>query len=272
MQQPSFNLLKETVGKRFGQMFTDYGLPELPTGLFSAEQLNFLQDQSESLPSDLGALENLLLQNVNKSKVLRIGNAPTGENLITVRIPLQKSACMLTFAYYKEAWRVHTIDALQTRRAEIGKLVLGGLVGAAATALFALILSGFSGGDIVAQAKEEGYVVLTQEQYAEQTGQSQVDIAAKDKAANQGADAGDAKQPAKEDASKGEAITFSLKEGMTTWDLTEFLKEQGLIQDRMQFSTKLTELGLDTMLRPQDYHFTKGMTEAEVIEALKKEV
>lgn len=275
MQQPNFDLLKETVGKRFGSVSTDYGLPEISEGLFTAEQLDFLQEQSESLPSDTGTLEGMILQNVNKGKVLRVGHAPTGESLFTVRIPVNKTAFVLTLAYSTETWHLHSIEAVQTRRQEFGKLLLGGLIGSAATALIALLLSSFSSGDdIVAQAKEEGYIVLTQEEYATQTGQSQVAVATQDPGAKQaGATAPDAKPDAAAaatDADTGEAVIFQLKEGMTTWDLTSFLQEEGLIKDQAQFSQKLTDLGLDVLLRPQEYSFQKGMTEDEVIEALKK--
>ncbi|ASS74341.1 hypothetical protein CIG75_04655 [Tumebacillus algifaecis] len=273
MQQTNFDLLKETVGKRFGQVFSDYGLPALSAGLFTNEQLSFLQEQTDDLPDDNSALESLLLQNVSKGKVLRTGQAPTGENLFTVRVPLIKSSCVLTLAYTTEKWSLQAIDAVQTRRTEIGKLLLGGLIGSAATALFALLINFGSGDDIVAQAKEEGYIVLTQQQYAEQTGQSQVSIATQDPSAiKEDTKSGDAKTGEKNatDQAKGKAITFHLQEGMTTWDLTGFLKEAGLIKDQMKFGEKLVSLGLDVQLRPQEYAFQSGMTEDEVIEALKK--
>ncbi|TCP53958.1 hypothetical protein EV586_105304 [Tumebacillus sp. BK434] len=275
MHQPNFDLLKETVGKRFGGVCSDYGLPELSEGLFTADQLDFLQEQSESLPSDLGTLEGMILQNVNKGKVLRVGHAPTGESLFTVRIPVNKTAFVLTLAYSTEKWHLHSIEAVQTRRREIGKLLLGGLIGSAATVVIALLMASFSGGsDIAAQAKAEGYIVLTQEEYANQTGQSQVAVATQDPNAKKagatapGSQANGAASGKAADA--GEAVVFELKEGMTTWDLTTFLLEKGLIKDQAQFNQKLSDLGLDVSLRPQEYSFKKGMTEDEVIEALKK--
>jgi hypothetical protein len=272
-QQPTFDLLKETVGKRFGKVLTDYGLPALPSGLFSDEQLKFLQEQSDRLPSEAGTLEQMLLENVNKGRVVRTGMAPTGESLFTVRIPLSRTTCMITFAYYLETWRLHSVDAVQTRRAEIGKLLLGALVGSAVTGVLALLFTGVSGGDdIVAQAKEAGYIVLTQEQYAEQTGKSQVEVATENQTSSSEQPKAQAKDQAQtaEQKGAGETVTFRLKEGMTTWDLTSFLKEEGLIKDQMAFSQKLVDNGIDTMLRPQEYQFTRGMTEEEILQALQK--
>lgn len=280
MNQPQpFDLLRETVGKPLKKAMQDLGCPSLPNGLLTTEHRVFLDAKLDHLPSDLDALDRLVVKQAMNGKVIRVGHAPAGESLFTVRFPLQKAACVITFAYYLDQWSVHSIDAIQTRAFQLSRVLIGGAVGSAVSFVVAFLLFGTSGDDIVAQANKEGYVVLTKEQYEAKTGEpapvqsgeskaktapgtsvpTNTDTAAKDK---------DGNDP-KKDQEADEPVSFTLQSGMTVNDLTSFLKQEGLIADQAAFNQKLTQEGIDTKIQPKTYNFKKGMTEQEVLNVLQ---
>lgn len=285
MNQPQpFDLLRETVGKPLKKAMQDLGCPLLPQGLLTTEHRVFLDAKLDRLPSDLDALDRLVVKQAMNGKVIRVGHAPAGESLFTVRFPLQKAACVITFAYYRDQWSVHSIDAIQTRAFQLSRVLIGGAVGSAVSFVVAFLLFGTPGDDIVAQANKEGYVVLTKEQYEAKTGEpapvqsgetkaktapgtsvpatatpADTNSADKDKNGN------DPKKDQEADAS----VSFTLQSGMTVNDLTTFLKQEGLIADQAAFNQKLTQEGIDTKIQPKTYNFKKGMTEQEVLNVLQ---
>lgn len=260
---PTFDLLQETVGKPLKKVIADLGCPELPGELLKAEQRAFLHMHIDDLPAESGELNAKVIGLLHGAKVIRGGVSPEGHSLLTVRILLNRVACVMTLDYYRDEWSLYQIEGVQTPLRRVSRLLVGALMGAVVTGVTAFILLGGGGsGNAVAEAKSQGYIVLTQAQYEEQllnpAGQAAAVVADK------------AKQPeAEQGLDQGEAVTFSMKEGMSTYDLTSFLKEEGLIEDQAAFNQVLTEQGIDTQLRPQDYQFKKGMTQDELLDVLK---
>ncbi|MGB8954429.1 MAG: hypothetical protein WCC10_03595 [Tumebacillaceae bacterium] len=258
---PTFDLLQHAVGKSLKKAIAELGCPELPSGLLKAEQRAFLHMHIDDLPSDGDELNRKVIGLLLGADVIRGGVSPEGHSLLTVRITLNRVACVLTLDYYQDQWSLDQIEGVQTQLRRVSRVLVGALMGAVVTGVTAFFLLGGSGsGNIVAEAKSQGYIVLTQAQYEEQLlhPTAPTDSATPQKTKT---DATDAKQ--------GEALTFSMKEGMSTYDLTSFLKENGLIDDQAAFNQILIDRGIDTQIRPQDYSFKKGMSQEELLAVLK---
>jgi len=266
--QPTFDLLQETVGRPLCKAIRDLGCPDLPVLPLRQEQGQFLQEQIDGLPSDLHELSAQLAERAMDGKLISVGVAADGSSLFTVRMKLRKADCVVTLSYYQEAWTLHRLDSVQTRWSMWNKAALGGLLGAAVTAALALLYGGLSNGDVVAEAKEQGYVVMTQEQY---------DVVLNSRSGD-GVSAIGGEAPKEGEGSGGteaasnlssEAVTFTLQEGMPIADLTSFLQQNGLIEDQAAFNQELTNKGIDRLIQPKAYTFRKDMTEQDVLTILQ---
>jgi hypothetical protein len=269
-QKQTIALIKDTVGHSMKRVIRELGTPALPQQLLKPEQATFLRGHINGLPKELGELNRLLSNSTLNGKVVQVGNTAEGSSLFTVHVPLNAATCVLTLEYYREEWQLHGIESVRTRRKQVRQSLIGGVVGAALAAAVAVLIWGVGGHhDAVAEAKQQGYVVLTQAQYQEQVpltaGQSSKKTGDKSTTAT------------KTDGSKttgsadqGQSITFTMKDGMTTSDLTSWLKDNGLIQDQASFNQQLTQQGIDTKIRPQDYVFKKGMSEQDVLGVLQQ--
>ncbi|MBL0386024.1 hypothetical protein JJB07_05100 [Tumebacillus sp. ITR2] len=257
----TIDLLKDTVGKPLRTAMQDLGCPDLPMGLFSDKQVAFLREGIQELPDDDLELERLLIEGAVNGKVIRSGQTPMGQSLFTVRFRVKKVACVMTFAYYREEWQLHHIDAVQTRFREWNRLLFGGVLGSVVTVLVTLAFWGFGSGDLVAEAKAKGYVVMTEQQYEENVqGGNPTDATS-----TAGTTATkDAKTPATQ-----ETLEFTLQDGAPLSELTGFLKEKGLITDEAAFGQALTERGIDTQIKPKSYTFKKGMSQEELFTVLQ---
>jgi hypothetical protein len=265
----TIDLLKDTVGKSLKSAIDDLGCPELPVGMFSGKQLAFLRESILELPEDDLEVERLMLGAAMTGKVIRSGQTPLGQSLFTVRFRVKKVACVMTFAYSREEWALHHVDAVQTRVREWNRLIFGGVVGSVLTALVTFLVWGTGSGDLVAEAKAKGYVVLTEQQYEEQV-QSQVPGAQGTAEARSSAASGDKSAAQKPAASGGDAtLTFTLQEGAPLDDLSSYLKDNGLIEDKAQFNQELTQRGVDTQIKPKSYSFKKGMSLEEIFTVLQ---
>jgi hypothetical protein len=254
---PTFDLLQHTVGKSLKKVIADLGCPELPSGLLKAEQRAFLHMHIDDLPSDGDELDRKVIGLLLGANVIRGGVSPEGHSLLTVRITLNRVACVLTLDYYQDQWSLDQIEGVQTPLRRVSRVLVGALMGAVVTGVTAFFLLGGSGsGNIVAEAKSQGYIVLTQAQYEEQLLHPTAPAVSA------------TPQKTKTDAKQGEAFTFSMKEGMSTHDLTSFLKDNGLIDDQAAFTQLLIDRGLDTQIRQQDYSFKKGMSQDELLSVL----
>ncbi|KEO84600.1 hypothetical protein [Tumebacillus flagellatus] len=262
----NIDLLKDTVGKTLRTAMGELGCPDLPMGLFSDKQVAFLREGIQDLPADDLELERLLIEGAANGKVIRSGQTPLGQNLFTVRFRVKNVACVMTFAYYRDEWALHHIEALQTRFREWNRLLFGGVIGSVLTAVVTFVFWGTGSGDLVAEAKAKGYVVMTEQQYEENLGGKEATPAA-------GASAGaDAKAPAKEagsTAKTAETLEFTLGDGAPLDDLLSFMKDKGLIDDKAAFSQALTERGIDTQIKPKTYAFKKGMSQEELFSVLQ---
>ncbi|PWK13375.1 hypothetical protein [Tumebacillus permanentifrigoris] len=260
----TIDLLKDTVGKPLKQALQDLGCPALPIGLFSEKQIAFLRESITELPADDLELERLILGAATTGKVIRSGQTPLGQSLFTVRFRVKKVACVMTWAYSHDEWTLHHVDAVQTRVREWNRLIFGGLVGSVLTALVTFLVWGTGSGDLVAEAKAKGYVVMTEQQYEEQV-QSNVSDSTQqptqlDKSAG-------GQQSSRSD--KAATLSFTLQDGAPLDDLTSYLQDIGLIQDKAAFNQVLTTRGVDTLIKPQTYTFTKGMSLEEILSVLQ---
>jgi hypothetical protein len=267
-QTPQFDLLRETVGKTLTRAISELGCPSLPEDLLTDEHRTFLQHEVPGLPADAEALNRLVSGQAMKGKVLRVGNAVDGRSLFTVRFPLAGRACVLTFAYYQEEWHLYDIEAIQTRAFVWNRVLLGAVAGSALTLVVTWLTGwGLNGGDVAAQAQKQGLVVMTQDEFQNKVVSSaQGGMAA---AGGQKSGQGSSADAKKGTAGNGQQVTFELKDGMTTADLTDFLKQEGLIDNQAAFNQELTSRGIDTLLRPKQYVFKKGMSEQEILTALQ---
>lgn len=285
-ETPTFDLLQTTVGKTLAVAIRDLGCPMLPADLLTAEQQTFFLQEMNGLPTDSSALNLKIASALRKGTVVRTGVTPMGQHLFTVRFPLTKRDVTLTLAYFRDEWGLHCIDAVQSRNRALNHMLLGGVIGCVVTGVLAFVIWGLNGDDLIQEAQQQGYVVMTQEKYNEQIQTSEAIGAAKieDTQNGQVATKADDKQDgqtssdstASTDQDQGEQtqdegaeVSFTLEQGMTTWDLTSFLLQEGLIQDQGAFSQELTARGIDTRLQPKTYTFHKGMTEEEVLSALE---
>ena len=262
---PTFDLLQHAVGKSLKKVIADLGCPELPSGLLKAEQRAFLHMHIDDLPSDADELDRKVTKLLLSANVIRGGVSPEGHSLLTVRIHLNRVACVLTLDYYQEQWALHQIEGVQTPLRRVSRMLVGALMGAVVTGVTAFFLLGGNGsGNIVAEAKSQGYIVLTQAQYEEQ-------LLRPGATTSDGAIPQQTKTDAKDnqDAKQGDTITFSMQEGMTTHDLTAFMKEKGLIADQAAFNQLLIDRGIDTQIRLQNYTFKKGMSQEELLAVLQ---
>lgn len=282
---PAFDLLLSTVGKSLHAAIRDLGCPTLPVDLLTAEQQAFFQQEMNGLSEGKTSWNGQIVAGLKKGTVLRVGVSPEGHNLLTVRFPLRNRDVTLTLSYFRDEWAVYNIDAIQSRRREFNRLVLGGIGGSLITAVIAFFAWGIDSDDLIMQAEQQGYVVMSQEQYNEQIKTSEAIGAARvEEGTGQAAVAGteaDGQKDASAAASttdtsvasdaatgQGAELTFTLEEGMTTYDLTSFLLQQGLIDDQAAFNQQLTERGIDTRLQPKTYTFRQGMTEEQLLTAL----
>ncbi|MGZ4032144.1 MAG: hypothetical protein ACXVDJ_07385 [Tumebacillaceae bacterium] len=264
-------LIKDTVGHTMKRVVRELGTPALPQQLLSPEQSTFLRNQIPGLPKDHAEINRMVVTNLMSGKVAQVGNTAEGSSLFTVHVPLDKDTCVLTLEYYRDEWQLHRIESVRTRRKQINQTLVGGVVGAAIAAAVALLIWGVGGKhDAIAEAKAQGYVVLTQAQY-----QEQVPLTAGQPAKKTAGKTGTATDASKTgtttgSADAGQSITFTMAEGMNTGDLTSWLKDNGLITDQASFNQKLTQQGIDTKLRPKDYVFKKGMSEADILGVLQQ--
>lgn len=255
----TIDLLKDTVGKQMKMTMAGLGCPDLPIGMFSEKQFDFLREGISGLPEDNLELDRLLLGAAMTGKVIRSGQTPLGHTLFTVRFRIQKNACVMTFAYFQDQWALHHIDSVQTRIREWNRLIFGGVIGSVLTAVVTFLVWGVGSGDLVAEAKAKGYVVLTEQQYEEKV--QGTAPAAQNATATKSLD--------KQTATTEETLTFTLQEGAPLDDLTSFLKDKGLIQDKAAFNQQLTQRGIDTQIKPKTYTFKKGMSTEDVFSVLQ---
>jgi len=271
-EQPAFDLLQEAVGKTFRAAIKELGCPTLPNGLLTEEHHAFISSKIKKLPASIENVDRQIVTQALKGRVLRVGHSADGRSLFFVRFPLDKSDCIVTFAYATEQWELYAIDSVQSRGHNLNRLLIGAVFGSAITAAVTFFLWGIDG-NLIEQAKEQGYVVMTQEKFDEQialatqSGQA-APTTAKPAA---GTDKPSTTKPATgqtKTGKSGEEVVFTLEQGMNTSHLTAFLKQEGLIDNPEAFGVRMTQLGLDVKLQAKSYKFRRGMTEQEVLTAL----
>lgn len=272
-EQPAFDLLQEAVGKTFRAAIKELGCPTLPNGLLTEEHHAFISSKIKKLPASIENLDRQIVTQALKGRVLRVGLTTDGRSLFFVRFPLDKSDCVMTFAYATEQWELYAIDSVQSRRHNLNRLLIGAAFGSAITAVVTFFLWGIDG-NMVEQAKEQGYVVMTQAQFDEQIALANQTGQATTTTAKPGGGTGTSSSATKTTTDKttsgtpGEEVIFTLQEGMNTSHLTAFLEQEGLIDNPAAFGVQMTQLGLDVKLQAKSYKFRRGMTEQEVLTAL----
>ncbi|WP_054948645.1 MltG/YceG/YrrL family protein [Numidum massiliense] len=153
--------------------------------------------------------------------------------------------------------------------------------------------------EAIKRVEEDGYVVLTQQQkndlvktaeekgfaeaQEELSGQKDGKPVAKDDKKNNVKETKDKKdkksdKDGKKDAKKenlakekGKKLVFEMKSGMTTEDITAFLKKKGLIKDRYAFGKKIEKEGIAESIDIGKYEFMTGMSEREIMKVLEGE-
>jgi len=255
-QFDTVDLLRATVGRTLRHAMRELGCPALTDDLLAAADCEFLHRQLQGLPAAPTALSQMFAKAAKNGKVLRVGVSPEGANLFTVRLSIGRGCAVATLAYYRDQWSLHRLDAAESRIRRLSRPLLGALFGAASAAVVALlVITGTSATtDVVAEAEDQGYIVLTQAQYDEQL-----------RTATETA----ATPTTKPNTTKPTTnLSFTLRAGMTTSDLTAFLKEKGLISDKAAFNQELIERGVDRRLQQKTYTFRSGMTEEELYAVL----
>lgn len=195
--------------------------------------------------------------------------------------------------------------ASDNKKPRLGSMIAAGSVAAILLAGGgAWVGSSFGSGamstdEAVKRVEEDGYVVLTQQQkndlvktaeekgfaeaQEELSGQKDGKPVAKDDKKNNVKDTKDKKdkksdKDGKKDAKKenlakekGKKLVFEMKSGMTTEDITAFLKKKGLIKDRYAFGKKIEKEGIAESIDIGKYEFMTGMSEREIMKVLEGE-
>lgn len=76
--------------------------------------------------------------------------------------------------------------------------------------------------------------------------------------------------PIPESAASEGKISISIESGMSSENVADLLKENGLIDDTRGFLLKLEEIGMDKKLKIGNYEIPKGLSNEEIINIIIK--
>lgn len=260
----------------------------------------------DKLPADYKEARAQLVRALHRGKVSDLRTLSDGRTQIKAEFYLLGYSCTIRLRHLREHWELLGSPVLEKRehRSKVLPVTAASLL--AVVAVFGLWLifdntadSADSLEKAIETVKENGYVVLTPEQkdqlaaQAEKAGyekakaelakqKTQNVVATRQASATDQTKAGAAlnketdqlkeEQEALKEGREKEKLVFTMRSGMTTQDLTLFLKENGLIKDRIAFGNKLEKMNIATKIDVGQYVFTSDMKEGEVLEVLKKSV
>lgn len=285
-------LFKQLLGKKLGRVLKELGFPDVPPTVFNTEDILIFQQHMDKLPTSYQTATAHLSHPLHKGNVVAIHTLEDGKTQITIDFVYGEHRCTVQLLHWREHWETTGIPSVfrtQKKRALpltvagiSAVIVLGGL-GLWYAGLFGNGAAAMSTEEAIQIVEEQGYLVMTPKQkneiveVAEQNGYERAqqklakqEAQAKEQAQDSDQAASDEeKQVDKQSEQEAQELTFTMKEGMTSEDLTRALKEFGLIDNELAFGKKLQDSGIATKVRPGTYTFTQDMNEDEIIQELQ---
>lgn len=284
-------LFKGLLGKNLGQVLKELGFPGVPSTVFTAEDVTIFRQHMDKLPGDHAAASAHLVRSLHRGTVVAIQSLSGGKTRMTVDFLHLGFRCTVQLVHWHEQWETTGTPSVlhKKRKLALPVMIAGTFFAVAAGGLWTSSALGdgtgaMSAEDAIQLVEDEGYFVMTADEKselvaaAEKNGYEQAmqeldqpeketDAKAKPK---KGKKAKDGSKPSKKGKKKRKKeIVFTMKEGMTSEDLIQALKEAGLIKDEVAFGTKLEDAGVATKVRPGKYTFSSDMSEKELIRQLR---
>lgn len=285
-------LFKQLLGKKLRGVLKELGFPEVTPTVFDTEDILIFQQHMDKLSTSHQTASSQLVRSLHKGNVVAIHTLEDGKTRLTVDFVHLGYRCTVQLMHWREHWETTgTPSVLRTQKrlalpltiaGSVVVIVMGGL-GLWFGGVFGNSHGAMSTDEAIKYVEEQGYLVMTPEQknkivaIAEQDGyeKAQQKLAkqeeqTREQAQEKDKDSGDEKKQADE-KSKQEAkkVTFTMKEGMTSADLIQTLKESGLIDNKRAFGKKLEDSGIATKVRPGTYTFRTDMDEDEIMQVLQ---
>ena len=282
------HLFKKMLGKSMEQVSKELGFPTVPQAVFKAEDIMILQQHIDQLPTSHQAASAQLVRALQKGTVMGIHTLEDGKSQVAGDFTYANYRCTLVLVHWREQWETQGVPSVMPRKKKMTfPLTVAGLLTVFVVAGLALWNGGVigNGNNLAAMSleeakqavEEEGYFVLTPEQKndivaeAEQQGYEKAQQE-REALSEQQTEKEQSSDQTTEDEAETEEIrelTFTMREGMTAQDLTEALKQFGLIDNETAFGDKLQKSGIAQKVRPGTYTFTSDMSESEIMEELE---
>lgn len=281
-------LFKQLLGKNLRQVLKELGFPEVPPTVFDTEDILIFQQHMDKLPTSHQAATSQLVRSLHKGRVTAIHTLEDGKTRVAVDFEHLGHRCTIQLLHWREHWETTgTPSVLKSQKQLAVPITVTGLFVVAVgglllwnTGLFGNGLAAMSPEKAVQYVEEQGYIVLTPEEknelvaVAEENGYEK----AQQKLAKQEEQSDKQEEQAEQDDREPEddqgeqeqkELTFTMKEGMTSKDLTSWLKQNELIDDELAFGKKLEDAGLATKVRPGKYTFSTDMSEEKIMQELQ---
>ncbi|MCL6443228.1 MAG: endolytic transglycosylase MltG [Alicyclobacillus sp.] len=291
MQDPIISsnpLVQSVVHRPFGQAVQEIGLPELPLVQFSREITQHLQGLGSHLDTDAASIRRLW-QSVLRGEVIAAEVWNDDAVVFYVRGGLGSTGVDLRLVCQHHAWRIQSITSVYTRPLRKVRWIRMSAYGIVA------VLTGILGYSLHRPTASEGRETVlrvaandTQPSGGStNTSSNSLAVTSNNSAHSAGgsADAGlsrtgskaasDKSQPVQTSPSQTETsrpsiYTFTLQQGMPLMTLAQFLAQHHLVSDAVGFDMAIVHAGIDRNIQPGTYTFRAGMTQAELLQVLRK--
>lgn len=261
-------LLESSIHRGFQHSVRALGCVLPGPEVFDAETLQYLIAHLELSRDEIKNLREQLHARLSSAEVLTAEDLGDGRFSFLVRVPYQRHLVDLWLIYRRDVWKSGGVAALSQRPLWKRPRVVGSLlaVSYAVVAMAAGAVGQYQVGHdqqrLAALAGRAGYALVPAPGSASSTaGPGRTSAQSPAPPAPNGQSPTPPANP---------SVTFNLQMGMSASDVTQFLHDQGLIQDAAAFNQKLADSHVDQNLKPGTYTFHKGMTEDEIVQTLQK--
>lgn len=282
-------LFKQLLGKKLHQVQKELGFPGIPPTVFRAEDILIFQQHMDKLATSHQTASSQLARALQKGTVLAIHTLEDGQTRVTVDFEQMGHRCTVQLLHNREQWRTTgTPSVYRMQRKRLVPLIIAGFIAL-------LIVAGMGMASVFGDTatitldeainfvEEHGYVVMTPKQKnelvtaAEENGYAKARKDFDKQKRKSAAEANDNNHKKETDHKKKKEkkkvrkkeLVFTMKEGMTSEELIQALKDAGLVDDAIAFGKKLQDSGIATKVRPGKYTFSSDMSVDEMIEQLQ---
>ncbi|MDI3328111.1 MAG: endolytic transglycosylase MltG [Alicyclobacillaceae bacterium] len=255
-------LLEFSIHREFRQGVRDLGCLFPGPEVFNPETLQFLIAHLEINREQMKNLKKELHQNLSSASILATEDLGDGRFSFVVRIPYRRYLIDLRLIYHRDQWQCAGVTAISRRPLWKRPRVIGSVL-VASYVIVAFVAGTWTQYKVSSDEKRlaelasrAGYVLVPA---------SGAGVSSRAPQTSPPKTAEPAPTPG-----AGQQVTFTLQTGMSASDVTQFLHNQGLVQDVGAFNRKLTDTHVDQSLKPGTYTFRKGMTVDEIVQTLEK--